>query len=116
MAEPSMDEVFKDLIVHLVLPPDCPHQQDAKLNELNARLLTLISKSATRFAEQCDDDSRPGWQSVAQMLAQWVKIQSTDSLYLAQTADFIHSERLEQAMTALPVHGESLTHFFLPIC
>jgi hypothetical protein len=105
MAGLVTDEVFNDLVVHLVLPPNCPHHQDAKLNEINSRLLTLMLESVASFAEQCADEVRTGWQFVAQMLAQWVHIQSTDALHLAQTADLIHPERLEQAMTLLPVRG-----------
>jgi hypothetical protein len=99
MTDPRMDEIFTDLLVHLTLPPSCPQAQNSSYLDIDSQLLTLIRESAASFVEQCSDGDKAGWQSVDQLLSQWLQIQPNSST---------HPVKLDEALTTLPVHGENL--------
>lgn len=93
------DKVLKDLLVHVLLPPDCPQKRDANLTGIDSLLLHLVHDSVTSFAENCADEVKTGWQHMERMMTQWVDIQQKHS---------IHSDKLEEALSALSVNGKSL--------
>lgn len=99
MTDPRMDEIFTDLLVHLILPPNCPQAQTSSHLDINSQLLALVRESAASFVEHCSDTDKPGWQSIDQLLSQWLEIQADNST---------HPVKLDEAMTALPVHGKNL--------
>lgn len=97
LSEQVVDEVLSDLLVHLILPPDCPQKQDGNLVEINSLLLHLIHDSVASFMEQSPDDVKAGCQSVERMMTQWVEIQQKRS---------IHADKLEETLLALPVDSK----------
>lgn len=99
MTDPEMDEIFRDLLVHLILPPDCPQAENSNHLEINSQLLVLVQEAAISFVDQCSDEQKSGWQPVEQMLSQWLQIHSDSS---------IHPVKLDEALTALPVYGKCL--------
>ncbi|TLD36380.1 hypothetical protein E2P81_ATG03269 [Venturia nashicola] len=95
------DEALKDLLVHILLPPDCPHKRDANLTGIDSLLLHLIYNSVFSFAENCADGIKTGWQSVEKLMKRWVDIQHQHS---------IHSDTLAEALSDLPVNNEIALH------
>ncbi|KAE9967905.1 hypothetical protein EG328_007909 [Venturia inaequalis] len=95
------DKVLKDLLVHVLLPPDCPQKRDANLTGIDSLLLHLVHDSVTSFAENCADEVKTGWQHMERMMTQWVDIQQKHS---------IHSDKLEEALSALSVNDGIALH------
>ncbi|QDS69602.1 hypothetical protein FKW77_008638 [Venturia effusa] len=100
-ADPELDHIFADLLVHLILPSKCPQAQNSNLLEIDSYLLTLVQEASDSFVNQCAEEHKSGWQSVEQLLSQWVQINSDAS---------IHPFRLDETITALPVRGSVALH------
>lgn len=97
MPDFSEDEALKDLLVHILLPPDLPHKRDSNLTDIDSLLLDSVNESVISFAGNCADEYKIGWQVMQRLMTQWVEIQQKHS---------IHPDKLEEALPALDVSGK----------